>query len=303
MLIEPLAHFGEFGQEDEVEEIDIEGAGADVLESPSYACLLGEAVLVMTEIHDHDEHEGVHREGLGQVRPLVLDEVPPEDVGTAEKGEHHRDEEEASGIEEPLDTWPEAVGDVAEQEEVHELHGLIEGAVHHKVGLVPFAQGVGQEEGDVCPQADDPQDDDGGVFGAFAEALEEGCHHVVDEEHLEEHPSEPVAVFGGCLHGTHPPHIEGVGGAQHDEDAEEDQCGQYLHLDFLPREGSKALGCPEPVCLICQEAADEEEQRHAEKHEEGEGGGYLLRLHKPRLRHVVGDDEYHGEATHGIEPL
>ena len=258
---------------------------------------------MVTEVHDDDEHEGVHGEGLGNVRPLVFDEVPPEDVGTAEVGEHHGDEEETLGIEEPLDTWPEAVDDVAKQEEVHELHGLVEGAVHHEVGLVPLAQGVGQEEGDVSAQADDPQADDGGVLGAFAKALEEGCHHVVDEEHLEEHPGEPVAVLGGCLHGTHPSHIEGVGGAQHDEHAEEDERGQDLHLDFLPSEGGKALGCPKPVCLICQKAADKEEQGHTEEHKEGEGGGYLLRLHKSRLCHMVGNDEDHGEATHGIEPL
>ena len=286
-----------------MEEIDIEGAGADVLESTSNPRLLGEAVLVVTEVHDDDEHEGVHGEGLGYVGPLVLDEVPPEDVGTAEVSEHYSDEEEALGIEKPLDTWPEAVDDVAEQEEVHELHGLVEGTVHHEVGLVPFAQGVGKVEGYVGTQTDDPQADDGGVLGAFAEALEEGSHHVVDEEHLKKYPREPVAVLGGCLHGTHETYVEGVGGAQHDEHAEEDERGQDLHLDFLPGEGSKALGCPEPVCLICQEAADKEEQGHAEEHEEGEGGGYLLRLHKSRLCHVVGNDEDHGEATHGIEPL
>ena len=58
--IEPLAHLREFGQEEEVEEIDVERTYADILESSPNAFLLGEEGLVVTEEHDDDEHEGVH---------------------------------------------------------------------------------------------------------------------------------------------------------------------------------------------------------------------------------------------------
>ena len=244
--VEPLAHFGELGKEYEMEEIDVEGAGADVLESASDSGVLGEAVLVVAEIHDDDEHEGVHGECLGHDSPFVLDEVPLEDVGTAEEGEQDSDEEEALGVEEALDALPIAVGDVAKQEEVHEFECLVEGTVHHEVGLVPLAQGLWHVEGDGGGKADDPQEDDGGVFGAFAEALEDGCDKVVDEEHLEEYPCEPIAEFGGCLHGAHEALVEGIVGAEHKEDAEEHEGGEHLHLDFLPCEGGEALGCPEP---------------------------------------------------------
>ena len=42
VLVEPFAHFRKFGQEEKVEEIDVKGTGADVLEPPPDACLLGE---------------------------------------------------------------------------------------------------------------------------------------------------------------------------------------------------------------------------------------------------------------------
>ena len=126
-----------------MEKIDIECTYADVLESSSDTCLLGEEVLVVTEVHHHDKHEGVHRHSFRQVCPLVLDAVPPEDVCAAEKGEQDADEEKALSVEKPLDAWPVAVGDVAEQEEVHELQGLIERTVHHEIGLPPFAECLG----------------------------------------------------------------------------------------------------------------------------------------------------------------
>ena len=97
------------------------------------------------------------------------------------------------------------------------------------------------------------------MLSAFTKALEEGCHHVVDKEHLEEHPCKPITEFGGSLHGTKKTLVEGVLGAQHDEHTKENECGKYLYLDFLPSERSKVLGCPKPFFLICQKAADEEE--------------------------------------------
>lgn len=203
VVIEPLAHFRKFRQEKKVEEIDVKGTGANILKSPSDTSLLGEECLMIAEIHNHNEHEGVHGRCLGQVGPFMFDKVPSEDVGTTEKGKQHRDEEKSFGVEKPLDVWPIAVDDVTKKKEVHELQSLIEGTVHHEIGLPPFTEGLRHKEGDMGTETDDPKNDDGDVFGSFAKALEEGCHHVVNEEHLKEHPSEPEPEFGGCLHGTH----------------------------------------------------------------------------------------------------
>ena len=120
---------------------------------------------------------------------------------------------------------------------------------------------------------------------------------------MEEHPREPIAEFCGCLHGTKETFFEGVLGAEHKEYAQEHQGGEYLHLDFFPSDGGETLGRPKPFCLVCQETTDEEEEGHAEEHKEGEGGRYFFRLHESRLCHMICDDENHGEATHGIEPL
>ena len=64
--VEPLADFGEFGEEEEVEKVNVKGAHPNVLESSSDTGLSREEVLVMTEIHDDNEHERVHGEGLGK---------------------------------------------------------------------------------------------------------------------------------------------------------------------------------------------------------------------------------------------
>ena len=258
---------------------------------------------MIAEVHDHNEHEGIHGHCLGQVRPLVLNKVPSEDVCAAEKSKQHSDEEEPFGVEESLDVWPEAMNDVPEQEEVHELQRFVEGTVNHEVCLPPLAECLRHEKGNMGTEADNPENDDGNVFRSFAEALEEGCHYVVNEEHLKEHPREPISEFGGCFQGTHKTFVERILGTQHNEDTEKYKGGEHLHFDFLPSEGGKALRCPKPFCLICQKSADKKEQGHTEEYEEGEGGGNLLRLHESRLCHMVGDDEYHGESTHGIKPF
>ena len=68
----------------------------------------------------------------------MFDEVPPEDVGTTEECQQYGEEKEAFGVEEPLDTLPMAVDNIAQQEEMQELQGLVEGTVHHEVGFVPL---------------------------------------------------------------------------------------------------------------------------------------------------------------------
>ena len=62
------------------------------------------------------------------------------------------------------------------------------------------------------------------------------------------------------------------------------------------------MGIPDATRLVGQEAADEEEQRHAEEQEELEGGRPAY-LHAKRLQgYMVGHHEQHREATEGIEP-
>ena len=62
------------------------------------------------------------------------------------------------------------------------------------------------------------------------------------------------------------------------------------------------MSVPYTTRLVCQEAADEEEQGHAEEEEELQGGRPAY-LHAKRLQgHMVHHDENHREPPQGIEP-
>ena len=62
------------------------------------------------------------------------------------------------------------------------------------------------------------------------------------------------------------------------------------------------MGIPDATRLVGQEAADEEEQGHAEEQEELQGCRPAY-LHAEGLQcHVVCHHEQHREATEGIEP-
>lgn len=172
--IQPFAHRWHFGQEDEVKQVDVECAGADVLECSSDACLLRKMLLMMTETHDYNEHQRVHGKRLGQVRPLHLHEMPLEDIGTAKEGKHCHKREEPVGIEQPLSLVPIAMHEIAHQEELQELQGLVEGTVHHEVCLVPFAELPWHIQREVCHYTDAPQDGNGDVLNFLSHPLEKG---------------------------------------------------------------------------------------------------------------------------------
>ena len=130
-------------------------------------------------------------------------------------------------------------------------------------------------------------------------------HHagqIVDDEHVQEHPGEPIAHLGGTLQGIfhRPPEL---GTPEHDEGAEEDHRGQHLYLHLLPRQPQGVGPRPLEVGLVGQETTDEEEQGHAEQDEEGERTARLLVDAERHLRHMVSHDENHRQAAHGIEPL
>ena len=70
MHLEPLAHLRQLGDEEIVEQIDVERAHADILQHTSRARLLGEPRgIVAEECHD-DEHQRVHGQRARQVGPL-----------------------------------------------------------------------------------------------------------------------------------------------------------------------------------------------------------------------------------------
>lgn len=75
-MVEPFAHEGHDGEEYVVEEVDVEGACADVLECASEVGLFGKGLLVVAEKQKYDGHGCVHGEGAGEVGPHHAHGVP-----------------------------------------------------------------------------------------------------------------------------------------------------------------------------------------------------------------------------------
>ena len=122
--VEILAEHSEVGDEKEVDEVDVEGSYADVLQSTTYDAILGETVLVVSEKHEYDGEHDVHGQCTGQIGPLELQVVPFQHIESAEEHQYHNQGEEPLGIEQPLEPVPIAVDDVAVKEEMEILHDL-----------------------------------------------------------------------------------------------------------------------------------------------------------------------------------
>ena len=125
---------------------------------------------------------------------------------------------------------------------------------------------------------------------------------VEREEHVEEDEGEPVAGFHRGGEGLVEVVDERRGGDHRQEKQEEHGCGDDLHAQFLQGEFPQRTGIPDATRLVGQEAADEEEQGHAEEQEELQGCRPAY-LHAEGLQcHVVCHHEQHRKATKGIEP-
>ena len=103
---------------------------------------------------------------------------------------------------------------VADDKEVHEFHGFIERAIHHEVRLVPFAKLLWKVEREAGKQGDCPKYDD---WQMRPQTLTYECCDIVDEEHLQQYPSEPVATLGRTLHAYHESFAEVMLPSQHYE--------------------------------------------------------------------------------------
>ena len=130
-----------------MDEVDVEGACAYILQQPSCKPLGGEGLLIVAEEHDYHYHEGIHGQRLWQVGPFACQVMPLEDVGAREEGGDGQQGKEESGVEKTLCLLPMAMDYVAEQEEMKKLECLVEGAVHHEVSLVPLPKFEWQIEG------------------------------------------------------------------------------------------------------------------------------------------------------------
>ena len=107
--------------------------------------------------------------------------------------------------------------------------------------------------GEACPQA------------TFKKAEE-----VIDDEHIEQDDGEPVAALRHALQVLHHGGVERAAQHGHGKE-EEDDGGHRLHAHLLGQQRPQRGEVPHQAGLVGQEAADEEEQRHAEHDEELHG--------------------------------
>ena len=73
--IQPCAYEGQGWDEQEVQQVDVQGVGSCVLQCFPQGTFLAEPVLIIAEEHYHYQQQCVHGCGAGQVRPGKLQGV------------------------------------------------------------------------------------------------------------------------------------------------------------------------------------------------------------------------------------
>ena len=297
--IQPFAHEGHHGEQDEVEEIDVQRARADILQAAADERLLRERLLVVAEEHQHHHHRGIHSQRARQVRPHPPERVPAQDVGAANKGHHAQDGEEPAAVEHALHAVPIAVGQVAAEEELE-----IDDQLDEARRLHPFRVGVGEYfrhiSRGVCRDAQQPNAHPHQIL--MLQAMKQQGEGIIADEHIEQHERKPVTSLVGTMYGRQ----EGINEVRlpdDDEGAQENERGQQLYAHLLPEQLARIGERPTERSLIGHEAADEEEQRHAKQHQQGEGSRCLGQFAKRGLADMISHDHEHSKSAHGVNPF
>ena len=298
--IQPCAHLRHLGQKEEVQEVDVECACADEAEETACPFSFFEPRLIVSEEHHDYQQERIHGGGSGQVDPNLLEGVQLEDVGTADDCQRHDEREEPRSVEEPFCLMPIAANNVAQQEELHVADGLDEAGIGEE-GVLVISEDLRQVERlvgkDTCCPACEQQH-------SFPrrETFSYIAAHIIYNEHLQQHPCEPVASL--CRTGKQAHEVVGdvAFHLEDDEESHEHQRRDELHLQLLPCQFQGIGDGPCEAGLVCEETAHEEEERHTHEHQEGQGCTRLLCLMEGDLCHVIGNHQYHRKAPQGIQP-
>ena len=297
--IQPFANEGHHGEQDEVEEIDVQRARTDILQAAADDGRLRERLLVVAEKHQHHHHRGIHGQRARQVGPHPPERVPAQDVGAAYEGHYAQDGEEPAAVKHALHTVPVAVGQVAAEEELE-----IDDQLDEARRLHPFRRGIGEYfrhiGRGVCCNAQQPDAHPDQVL--VLQPMNQQGEGVVADEHVEQHERKPVAVLVGAAHGGQEG-IDEVRLSNDDKGTQEDERGQELDAHLLPEQLTRIGQRPTERSLIGHEAADEEEQRHAKQHQQGESSRCLGQFAKRGLADMIGHDHEHSKSAHGVNPF
>ena len=297
--IQPFAHEGHHGKQDEVEEIDVQRARADVLQAAADERLLRERLLVVAEEHQHHHHRGIHRQRARQVRPHPPERVPAQDVGAAYEGHHAQDGEEPAAVEHALHAVPIAVGQVAAEEELEIDDQLDEARRLHpfRVGVGEYFRHIGRGVG---RDAQQPNAHPYQVL--MLQAMKQQGERIIADEHIEQHERKPVASLVGTMYGRQ----EGINEVclpNDDEGTQENERGQQLYAHLLPEQLACIGERPTERSLVGHVAADEEEQRHPKEHQQRESRRRLGQFAKRGLADMIGHNHEHRKSAHGVNPF
>ena len=256
--------------------------------------------MVIAEEHHEDEHKRVDGDGARQVCPLQAQVVPVVVLHAADESDEEDCGEEPGCVHQLLHTIPIAVGEGAGQEELEILGCAHQTAVLPERCLMP-REPRGHIEGGVDGHRDYPHHNPG-PHAADAHTLQKICNHIIDDEHVEQYPAEPIAALGGngqsMLQGGPEMRFH-----HHQISYHADHRRHQLYLHFLPKHGSKILSSPDRRHLVCQEAADEEKGGHTEEHHYGDGCALWHIAAETHPEDVVHYHKQHSEAAQGIKPL
>lgn len=302
MGLEPNTHIGQLGNEEIVDEIDVEGADTDILQGVADACLLGEPRSVVAEESHDDQHQCVHRHRARQVGPLHTQVMPLQVVAGTKEGDSDEQGEEPLAVEEALNLTPVPMNEIAKEEEL-EISRQLRDARDLPEGFSVPREPRGHIQRGISEDSEKPEDYQGVVdpLAAF-DTLEDKTNSIIHQEHLQEHHREPVAALGG----THPrlfhlgPEVLGSDG---DVGGHEDNGRNYLNSQLFGDELSRFAKVPGERGFICQETADKEEQRHAEQQaQRHEHRVFGVRVEAEAVS-VVCHHHEHRKATQGVKPF
>ena len=117
VLVEEHTDGRHIGHEEEVDEVDVEGATPNILQRGSYDGQLGEILLIVAEIHEDNGEQSELSDGRGQIGPLQTQLVPLQDVERCPDNQGNNQWIEPLGVHHLLGLIPIAVHDIAIEEE------------------------------------------------------------------------------------------------------------------------------------------------------------------------------------------
>lgn len=128
------AYGREVGQEEEVKEVDVQCASADVLQAGADEGEAREVLRIVAEVHEYHCEENELCQCAWQIGPCHAQVVPLQYVHGAEDHYSHYQRIEPAGVHDALCLLPVAAHYVAEEEEWHVFHQLYERGIAEYVG-------------------------------------------------------------------------------------------------------------------------------------------------------------------------